>query len=98
MRSRSPRNDLHPVQPVTSKESLLAKIAGRDVHVGVVGLGYVGLPLACAFAEAGFAVIGVDIDDGRRSASSTPGQSYIGDVPSEQVRELLARRPFARHH
>ena len=44
------------------KHKLLAGIADRSVRVGVIGLGYVGLPLATIFAEAGYRVVGVDID------------------------------------
>lgn len=52
--------------------------------VAVVGLGYVGLPLAVAFADAGAAVIGVDVDQSKLSALNA-GRSYIEDVPSEKI-------------
>lgn len=52
--------------------------------VGIVGLGYVGLPLAVAFAEAGMKVVGVDTDGGKVAAINS-GASYIEDVPSEDV-------------
>ena len=52
--------------------------------VGVVGLGYVGLPLALAMADAGYEVVGVDIDDGRVN-TLRQGQSYISDVSDERV-------------
>ena len=81
------------MQPVTSKESLLAKIAGRDVQVGVVGLGYVGLPLAVAFAQAGFAVVGVDLD-AAKVRQINEGQSPIGDVATESLSELVADGRF----
>src|SRR3954447_23767724 len=54
--------------------------------VGIVGLGYVGLPLAVAFAEEGDSVIGVDVDS-RRAQAIAGGDSYIGDIPSERLRE-----------
>ena len=60
------------------------------MNVGVVGLGYVGLPLAVAFAEAGDAVIGLDLDPIKVSAVAA-GESYIEDVPSERLRAVLAR-------
>jgi UDP-N-acetyl-D-glucosamine dehydrogenase len=55
--------------------------------VGVVGLGYVGLPLAVAFAREGCEVIAVDVD-ARKVHAIEAGESYIEDVPSEQLREL----------
>ncbi|MBN1402412.1 MAG: nucleotide sugar dehydrogenase [Anaerolineae bacterium] len=63
---------------------LEARIAHREVRVGVVGLGYVGLPLATAFAEQGVRVTGVDIDS-RKVAQIMAGESYVGDVPSSVV-------------
>jgi UDP-N-acetyl-D-glucosamine dehydrogenase len=56
--------------------------------VGIIGLGYVGLPLAVGFAEAGQPVIAVDIDDAK-VASIRAGQSYIEDISSEQLRDAL---------
>ena len=58
--------------------------------VGVVGLGYVGLPLAVAFADAGCDVVAVDIDP-RRVQALEAGDSYIEDVPSEQLRTVAER-------
>ncbi len=57
------------------------------MSVGIVGLGYVGLPLVVAFAQAGEEVLAVDIDQ-RKVDAITAGQSYIEDVPSEQLREV----------
>jgi len=58
--------------------------------VGVIGLGYVGLPLAVAFARAGCDVIGVDLD-ARKVEAIASGESYIEDVPSESLRETAGR-------
>jgi len=58
--------------------------------VGVIGLGYVGLPLAVAFAQEGCEVIAVDVDS-RKVDAIAAGQSYIGDVPSELLGEVAAR-------
>ena len=58
--------------------------------IGIVGLGYVGLPLAVAFAEEGVEVVGVDLD-GRKVEALRSGRSYIEDVSDERV----ARRPRA---
>ena len=62
------------------------------MQLGVVGLGYVGLPLAVAFAEAGEQVVGVDVSTGRRVAELRAGRSYIEDVPHERLRG--GRRPL----
>ena len=58
--------------------------------VGIIGLGYVGLPLAVAFAQEGCEVIAVDVDS-RKIAAIGAGDSYIEDVPSERLRELSGR-------
>jgi UDP-N-acetyl-D-glucosamine dehydrogenase len=60
------------------------------VTVGVIGLGYVGLPLAVAFAQAGCDVIAVDVDV-RKVEAVAAGESYIEDVPSELLREVSPR-------
>src|ERR1700684_594471 len=57
------------------------------MSVGVIGLGYVGLPLAVAFAEAGESVIAVDIDE-RKIAAIEAGESYIEDVSSERLQAV----------
>jgi UDP-N-acetyl-D-glucosamine dehydrogenase len=58
--------------------------------VGVIGLGYVGLPLAVAFADAGCEVVAIDVDRAKLEAIAA-GDSYIEDVPSEQLRAVAAR-------
>jgi UDP-N-acetyl-D-glucosamine dehydrogenase len=83
------------------------RIASHTARVGVVGLGYVGLPLAVEFAEAGFSVTGIDID-ARKVADLNRGESYIQDVPPALLRRLsnpasCARPPISalwppRHH
>lgn len=62
-------------------------IESRAAHIGVVGLGYAGLPVAVAFAEAGFRVTGVDLDQGRVQAIED-GASYLADFPSDQITRL----------
>ncbi len=80
---------------------LLSKIETREAVIGIVGLGYVGLPLAIAFVEAGFQVVGFDVSATVTEGLSN-GQSHIGDVPSEVVghavetRLLSATTDFAR--
>ena len=68
-------------------EALLDKIRMRDARVGVVGLGYVGLPLAVEFAKAGLTTTAFDIDVDK-VAQINRGESYIGDVPGEEVRAV----------
>ncbi|MBD0290872.1 MAG: UDP-N-acetyl-D-glucosamine dehydrogenase, partial [Thermoleophilia bacterium] len=61
------------------------RVLARSARVGIVGLGYAGLPLAIAFAEAGFAVTGVDVS-GERVRAVEAGESYLVDVPAERYR------------
>jgi UDP-N-acetyl-D-glucosamine dehydrogenase len=70
------------------KEILLNKIRNRTARIGVVGVGYVGLPLAVVFAEAGFEVIGVD-PDVQKIDTINKGESYILDVESSRVKALV---------
>src|SRR5579885_16925 len=72
---------------------LLEKIEDRSALVGVVGLGYAGLPLAVAFADAGFNVVGVDLDC-ERVEKLNRGESPVADVGDEQLRELVADGRF----
>ncbi len=67
-------------------EELHDRIQSREARIGVIGLGYVGLPLAIEFARAGFTVTGLDIDD-EKVRSLEAGVSYIEDVPSAAVVE-----------
>ncbi len=71
------------------KDLLIEKIANKTARVGVVGLGYVGLPLAVEFAHAGFHVTGFDIDE-RKIARLNAGESYIQDIPTSHVQPLVA--------
>jgi UDP-N-acetyl-D-glucosamine dehydrogenase len=64
--------------------TLKDKIADRSAHVAVIGLGYVGLPLATAFAKAGFRTTGIDVSQGKVDAINA-GQSYIPDVSDEDI-------------
>ena len=73
---------------MSQKQILSEKIADRSARVGVIGLGYVGLPLAVEYAHAGFRATGFEVD-ARKAESINKGISYILDVPSEQVAELI---------
>jgi UDP-N-acetyl-D-glucosamine dehydrogenase len=71
------------------KNGLLQKIEDKTARVVVLGLGYVGLPLAVVFAEAGFNVVGVD-PNRKKVDSLCRGESYIIDIPSEQIARLVS--------
>ncbi len=71
--------------------SLQDKIADRQAIVAPAGLGYVGLPLAVAFAEAGFVVRGIDTQP-EKVRLLNAGRSYIPEVPSETIRRLVVGR------
>ena len=72
----------------TSQEILQEKIRDRSAKIVILGLGYVGLPLATVFAEAGFNVIGVD-PDSRKVEILRRGESYIQDVPTNTLAQLI---------
>ena len=73
---------------MSTVESVIGKFNRRDAHVAVIGLGYVGLPLAVSFAEAGYRVTGIDLD-ARKVDAINRGESYIEDVPSAAVAALV---------
>ena len=72
-------------------EQLKTRIQEKTAVIGVIGLGYVGLPLAVEFGQAGFSVIGIDVVQEKVDALNA-GQSYIQDVPKEHVAELVAQK------
>ena len=73
---------------IEMNQMLLKKIKDRTARVAVLGLGYVGLPLVVAFAEAGFNVLGIDVDR-RKIDTINAGKSHIPDIPSEKVEQLV---------
>ena len=75
-------------------EALKSKIAQRTAKVGVIGLGYVGLPLLHAFVEAGFSTIGFDVDE-EKVNSLSKGESYIAHIPSTWIAKWLADATFS---
>src|SRR6478672_6702977 len=68
-------------------DALHQKLSSRTARVGVVGLGYVGLPLAVELARAGFHTTGIDLDT-RKVDAINRGESYIQDVPTADVAEF----------
>jgi UDP-N-acetyl-D-glucosamine dehydrogenase len=76
------------------KQQLLDKLHTKTARVGVVGLGYVGLPLAVEFAHAGFEVLGLDVDH-RKIDKLNAGESYIQDIPTSTVQPLVAAGKLA---
>ena len=78
-------------QAVTAWDNILAeKIKTKTARVGVIGLGYVGLPLAVEYAKQGFTVVGIDVQESK-TEKLTAGESYVKDVPGSEVRELVLR-------
>jgi len=75
-------------------DDLLGRIESREAVVGIVGMGYVGLPLAHAFRESGFRVLGFDID-AKKVEALKAGRSYIKHIPSERVAEMREGGRFA---
>ena len=76
------------------KEKLLKKISERNLTVGVVGLGYVGLPLAVEKAKAGFKTIGFDVQKEKVDLVNK-GQNYIGDVVDSDLKKLVEAGAFS---
>lgn len=72
----------------TVRDTLLKKITDREIVAGVIGLGYVGLPLAVKIAKAGFKTIGFDIKK-EKAGSINQGRNYIGDVADSDLRTLV---------
>jgi UDP-N-acetyl-D-glucosamine dehydrogenase len=73
------------------KEQIIALIKAKQAHVGVVGLGYVGLPLLVEFARSGFSAKGFEVDE-KKAAQINSGVSYIGDVESSVVKDLVENK------
>jgi UDP-N-acetyl-D-glucosamine dehydrogenase len=84
------------MQPATPSpaEVLAEKIKSRTARVGIIGLGYVGLPLAVEFAKAGFAVTGIDVLESKVEKLRR-GESYVQDVPTESLRAFVESGKFS---
>jgi UDP-N-acetyl-D-glucosamine dehydrogenase len=77
------------VSPTLIAESLAAKIRAKTARVGIVGLGYVGLPLAVEFARAGYSVTGIDVSE-QKTRSVNAGESYVGDIATATLAPLVS--------
>ncbi|MBF0551485.1 MAG: nucleotide sugar dehydrogenase [Deltaproteobacteria bacterium] len=89
-----------PEDGLNQERALLEKIKGREAITGIIGMGYVGLPLAIEFAKAGFPVISLDIDEHKVNRINA-GKSYIGHIPNQAIKFLsehncLATSDFSR--
>jgi UDP-N-acetyl-D-glucosamine dehydrogenase len=88
-------NDRAVAARAAHAETLIQRFDQRTANLLVVGLGYVGLPLACRFAEAGFSVFGLDIDR-RKIEALRAGASYLSTVPPARIGAALSQR-FVPH-
>lgn len=77
-----------------TESETLEKIRSKAASVGVVGMGYVGLPLAIEFVKAGFRVVGFDVD-GEKAENLNAGRSYIKHIPSETIEEIKSTGRFS---
>lgn len=75
---------------MNTKETLIQKFNQKDATIGIVGMGYVGLPLAVAFAESGFRVIGLDVV-AEKVEMLNAGHSYVEDVSDEALRPIVQK-------
>ena len=71
-------------------KDLHEKIALHKARIGIVGLGYVGLPLCLTYAEKGYSVLGLDIDDGKVN-SIRSGESYIKHIDAERIQSACSK-------
>ena len=72
-------------------KKLLNKIADKKIKIGVIGLGYVGLPLAIRFCDEGFETVGFDIDK-EKIKKLKLGKAYINHIPSKNIKKILAKK------
>src|SRR5437660_9496990 len=78
----------------TTVKVLLDRIRGKQARIGVIGLGYVGLPLAVELARAGFDVTGFDVDDSK-IAEINAGRSYIPDVTASDIQSSVEAKKLS---
>ncbi|MCP4716046.1 MAG: nucleotide sugar dehydrogenase, partial [Deltaproteobacteria bacterium] len=72
-------------------QKLTNKFINHTAHIGIIGLGYVGLPLVIRFAEEGFRVTGFDVDEAKVH-DIVRGRSYIKHIPNQKIKELAKNK------
>jgi UDP-N-acetyl-D-glucosamine dehydrogenase len=77
-----------------TQTSLIKKLSNRKALIGIIGLGYVGLPLALRYLEVGYSVLGLDIDPGKVNKLMA-GQSYIRHIPSDALAKAINSKTFS---
>ncbi len=82
-------------EKMTARNDLLSKIDDRTANIGVIGLGYVGLPLVIEFVKTGFSVTGFDVDK-KKVAALSKGKSYIKHIPGRDIAGVLKAKKSAR--
>ena len=75
------------------KNELLKKLSSRTAKIGIIGLGYVGLPLGLTFTRKGFTVIGFDVDETKIPLLNA-GKSYIKHIKAEEISEAVNAKLF----
>ena len=75
------------------KDQLIEKIQTNKARIGIVGLGYVGLPLVLRFGEERFSVIGFDVDPVKVQKLNA-GESYIRHIPADRLQSLIKEKQF----
>ncbi|MBI3441708.1 MAG: nucleotide sugar dehydrogenase [Proteobacteria bacterium] len=81
------------VSPPVDVDALCARFTSRRAKIGVIGLGYVGLPLACAICDKNFQAVGFDIDSGKIDKLNR-GVSYIGNIHNDRVSTFVKSKKF----
>jgi len=78
---------------MTTKDKLIQDIQNRNARIGIIGLGYVGLPLVLRFGEERFSIIGFDVDP-QKVSKLNAGESYIRHIPAARVQALIKEKRF----
>ena len=76
---------------MTIKQAIINKLRKQTAIIGIIGLGYVGLPLSLRYAEAGYKVVGFDIDPGK-TRKLNQGKSYIRHISNKKVQNAVLRK------
>lgn len=95
-RKRQDAMTVHSLRPAAtaSADELAARFAAKKAVIGVIGLGYVGLPLSCAACTAGYRVVGFDVDPAKIE-KLTRGESYIGNIHNDKVSSFVKDGAFS---